>query len=55
MKTKLLLLSLMLTSTVAMTQVVANQVDDFEDGTTQTWEKGAGAPPDAHILHRFNP
>jgi len=51
MKTKLLLLSLMLTSTVAMTQVVANQVDDFEDGTTQTWEKGAGAPPEEQPMN----
>ncbi|MGS2726978.1 T9SS type A sorting domain-containing protein [Psychroserpens sp. BH13MA-6] len=37
MKTKLLFLSFMLVSFVMTAQVVANQVDDFEDGTVQGW------------------
>lgn len=41
MKTKLLLLSLLLTSSLAISQVVAGQVDDFEDGTTQSWTIGS--------------
>ncbi|MEZ4793011.1 MAG: T9SS type A sorting domain-containing protein [Gelidibacter sp.] len=47
MKTKLLILSFLLTSAIAMSQVAANQVDDFEDGTTQNWGVGGGAsnPP----------
>jgi len=37
MKTKLLILSFIFSTTMAMSQVVANQVDDFEDGTIQNW------------------
>ncbi len=40
MKTKLLLLTLLLFSTAMIAQVTANQVDDFEDGTRQSWEIG---------------
>ena len=52
MKTKLLLLSLLLTSTLALSQVVANQVDDFEDGTTQSWtigNPGGAVTPPANV------
>ncbi|WP_298903376.1 T9SS type A sorting domain-containing protein [uncultured Psychroserpens sp.] len=45
MKTKLLFLSLLLTSSIALSQVMAGQVDDFEDGTTQNWI--IGSPGDA--------
>lgn len=41
MKTKLLFLSLLLTFAFAWSQVSANQVDDFEDGTTQNWIIGS--------------
>ncbi|WP_299334422.1 T9SS type A sorting domain-containing protein [uncultured Psychroserpens sp.] len=41
MKTKLLFLSLFLISAIALSQVVAGQVDDFEDGTTQSWAIGS--------------
>ncbi|MEM5564428.1 T9SS type A sorting domain-containing protein [Psychroserpens sp. AS72] len=41
MKTILLFLSLLLTSLVALSQVSANQIDDFEDGTTQDWIIGS--------------
>lgn len=41
MKIKLLILILLFVSTNAISQVTANQVDDFEDGTTQDWS-GAG-------------
>ncbi|WP_040278060.1 T9SS type A sorting domain-containing protein [Psychroserpens damuponensis] len=51
MKTKLLFLSLALSSLVALSQVSANQVNDFEDGTTQTWQKGAGAPPEEQPMN----
>ena len=37
MKTKLLLLFLLFTSMISFAQVIANQTDDFEDGTTQNW------------------
>lgn len=37
MKTKLLLLSLLLISFEAISQIMANQPFDFEDGTTQNW------------------
>lgn len=40
MKTKLLFLSLMLCSWAGFAQVVAGQVDDFEDGTPQNWTIG---------------
>jgi hypothetical protein len=46
MKTKLLILSLLLTSSVTFAQVVPNQVDDFEDGTTQNWQIGGEAAPE---------
>ncbi len=46
MKTKLLILFLLLISTVTFAQVVANQVDDFEDGTPQNWEIGGAASPE---------
>ncbi|MEH6535699.1 MAG: T9SS type A sorting domain-containing protein [Psychroserpens sp.] len=39
MKTKLLLLSLLLTSSMVLSQVMANQVDDF-DGTLANWTIG---------------
>lgn len=49
MKSKLLFLSLLLTTSLALSQVVAGQVDDFEDGTTQDWIIGnpsqAVSPP----------
>ncbi|MDG5492120.1 T9SS type A sorting domain-containing protein [Psychroserpens sp. SPM9] len=51
MKTKLLLASLLLTSALATSQVMANQVADFEDGTTQTWQKGAAAPPEEQPMN----
>lgn len=40
MKIKLLILSLLLTSSIATAQIVANQVDDFQDNTTQSWTIG---------------
>jgi len=40
MKIKLLVLFLLFTSSLAFTQIVANQVDDFEDNTTQNWTVG---------------
>ncbi|WP_431135261.1 T9SS type A sorting domain-containing protein [Psychroserpens mesophilus] len=40
MKTKLLILSLLLMTSVSFAQVVANQVDDFEDNTPQSWTVG---------------
>ena len=43
MKTKLLLLILILISFEAVSQILANQVDDFEDGTTQNWGIGGAA------------
>ncbi|WP_298758451.1 T9SS type A sorting domain-containing protein [uncultured Psychroserpens sp.] len=46
MKTKLLFLSLLLTSSIALSQVMAGQVDDFEDGTVQNWVIGGAAGPD---------
>ncbi|WP_152604846.1 T9SS type A sorting domain-containing protein [Psychroserpens jangbogonensis] len=46
MKTKLLILSLLLISAVSFAQVSANQVDDFEDGTSQNWEIGGAAAPE---------
>ena len=50
MKTKLFFLSLVLASAIALAQVSANQVDDFEDGTTQNWIIGspssAVSPPE---------
>ena len=45
MKIKLLLVSFLLT-TITWAQVVANQVDDFEDGTTQNWVIGGAAGPE---------
>ena len=45
MKIKLLLVSFLLT-TITWAQVVANQVDDFEDGTTQNWVIGGAAAPE---------
>lgn len=46
MKTKLLLLSFLLTSAIGFSQVVADQVDDFEDGTVQGWQISQfGTPP----------
>ncbi|WP_435413100.1 T9SS type A sorting domain-containing protein [Psychroserpens mesophilus] len=41
MKIKLLILSFLLSSSVAIAQVVANQVDDFEDNTPQGWTIGS--------------
>lgn len=41
MKTTLLFLSLLFTSVLAWSQVSANQVDDFEDSTTQNWVIGS--------------
>jgi hypothetical protein len=41
MKTKLLILSLLLMSSISIAQIVANQVDDFEDGTPQGWTIGS--------------
>ncbi|WCO00625.1 T9SS type A sorting domain-containing protein [Psychroserpens ponticola] len=46
MKTKLLIFSLLLMSSVTFAQVVANQVDNFEDGTSQNWEIGGAAAPE---------
>lgn len=40
MKTKLLILSMLLTTSFAFSQIAANQVDDFEDGTSQGWTIG---------------
>lgn len=40
MKRKLLILSLLFTSSIAFAQIAANQVDDFEDGTPQSWTIG---------------
>ena len=40
MKTKLLILSLLLMSSISIAQIVANQVDDFEDNTPQGWTIG---------------
>ncbi|OUR93315.1 hypothetical protein A9Q87_05030 [Flavobacteriales bacterium 34_180_T64] len=37
MKTKLLIFSFLLASIAVMSQVVPNQVDDFQDGTEQNW------------------
>ncbi|MEZ4802482.1 MAG: T9SS type A sorting domain-containing protein [Gelidibacter sp.] len=45
MKTKLLILSFFFISATLMSQVVANQVDDFENGTTQSWYTGTGSTP----------
>ncbi|TXE20006.1 T9SS type A sorting domain-containing protein [Psychroserpens burtonensis] len=49
MKTILLFLTCLLISAAALSQVSANQVDDFEDGTTQDWiignPSGAASPP----------
>lgn len=45
MKIKLLCVSLLF-STMTWAQVVANQVDDFEDGTTQNWVIGGAAGPE---------
>ena len=47
MKTKLLIFTFIFTTSFVMSQVVANQVDDFEDGTVQDWVIGAAAtnPP----------
>ncbi|MFD2916112.1 T9SS type A sorting domain-containing protein [Psychroserpens luteus] len=49
MKTKLLFISIVLTSAISLSQVSANQVNDFEDGTTQDWIIGnpstAVSPP----------
>lgn len=49
MKTKLLILTCLLVSSVTMSQIVANQVDDFQDATTQNWRignpSGADFPP----------
>ncbi len=45
MKIKLLFVLLFL-STITWAQVVANQVDDFEDGTTQNWVIGGAAAPE---------
>ncbi|OUS01915.1 hypothetical protein A9Q86_04495 [Flavobacteriales bacterium 33_180_T64] len=47
MKTKLLLLSLLFSSLITSSQVIANQVDDFEDATTQNWI--IGSPGDAEF------
>ncbi|MCK8479440.1 T9SS type A sorting domain-containing protein [Psychroserpens algicola] len=52
MKTKLLLVSLLLISSVALSQVVAGQADDFEDGTTQDWiigNPGQAVSPPANV------
>ncbi len=43
MKTTLLLIFLMLTGVVGLSQVIANQIDDFEDGTVQSWSEGGGS------------
>ncbi len=41
MKTKLLFILLVIfCSTIAISQVTGGQVDDFEDGTTQSWSEG---------------
>lgn len=45
MKIKLLLITFLL-SIAGWSQVVANQVDDFEDGTTQNWVIGGAAGPE---------
>jgi hypothetical protein len=49
MKIKLLFLSMLFTSALAISQVAAGQVNDFEDGTTQNWiignPAGAVSPP----------
>ncbi|WP_157717190.1 T9SS type A sorting domain-containing protein [Formosa sp. Hel1_31_208] len=45
MKTKLLLLALLMSS-LTWAQVVANQVDDFEDGSTENWQIGGAAGPE---------
>ena len=37
MKTKLLFLSFLVTTSIALSQVAANQVDDFESGTVEDW------------------
>ena len=52
MKTRLLFLSLVLISSIALAQVSANQVDSFEDGTTQNWIIGspsAAVSPPANV------
>jgi hypothetical protein len=40
---RILLLFCLLTGTFVFSQVVANQVDDFQDGTTQSWRIGNAA------------
>nr|WP_321233128.1 T9SS type A sorting domain-containing protein [uncultured Psychroserpens sp.] len=52
MKTKLLFLSLLLTSSIVLAQVVGGQVDDFEDTTTQNWiigSPGSAVSPPAYV------
>ncbi|MGK0322043.1 MAG: hypothetical protein ACJAR4_000062 [Psychroserpens sp.] len=52
MKTKLLFLSIVLMSSIVFSQVSANQVDDFEDGTTQNWiigSPGSAVSPPANV------
>ncbi|WP_460219584.1 T9SS type A sorting domain-containing protein [Psychroserpens sp. MEBiC05023] len=53
MKTKLLFLSLLLTTSLALSQVVGGQVDDFQsDTTTQNWiigSPGSAVSPPAHV------
>jgi len=43
MKTKLHILSFLFITAVTFAQVEANQVDDFEDATTQNWQIGSAA------------
>lgn len=44
MKTTLFFLSLILISTSVLSQVGAGQIDDFENGTTQSWSDGVSSP-----------
>lgn len=46
MKVKVLILFLFLITSMSIAQVMANQVDDFEDGTTQNWQIGGAAAPE---------
>lgn len=46
MKRTLLLFSICLISFGLTAQVVLNQVDDFEDGTTQNWTEGSSTGPE---------
>ncbi|MEN3324355.1 T9SS type A sorting domain-containing protein [Mariniflexile soesokkakense] len=43
MKTTLLFILSILISTSVSSQVVAGQIDDFENGTAQSWEEGGGS------------